>query len=211
MLPKTGQTSCWDSGGNAVACTGTGKDGDVQAGVPVKYVDGGNGTITDQVTNLTWEKKSKDGTFNDFRLIYTWDDAFRVHVATLNAQRFGGYNDWRLPNIRELLSLVNYQSTGNTAFSQSSIPRRAWTPQASLLCSRAIARLLAEPCTGRQRQALARRRRMRGSLSHKTGGRRDRQRVSPTLLERSEEESHVIEPSPERQHAVDRPGVSDPP
>jgi hypothetical protein len=30
-LSKTGQTTCYDSAGNVIACPGTGQDGDVQA------------------------------------------------------------------------------------------------------------------------------------------------------------------------------------
>jgi hypothetical protein len=40
---------------------------------------------------------------------YTWEDAFAVHVATLNTDNFAGRNDWRLPNVKELQSIVNYQ------------------------------------------------------------------------------------------------------
>ncbi|MBI5194449.1 MAG: hypothetical protein HZA08_13570 [Nitrospirae bacterium] len=32
-LPKTGQTTCYDSFGAVIACAGTGQDGDIQAGV----------------------------------------------------------------------------------------------------------------------------------------------------------------------------------
>jgi len=59
-FPATGQTSCWDSGGNVIPCAGTGQDGDIQAGATLKYKDNGNGTITDRNTKLVWEKKSDD-------------------------------------------------------------------------------------------------------------------------------------------------------
>lgn len=32
-LPKTGQTTCYDSDGNVIPCEGTGQDGDIRAGV----------------------------------------------------------------------------------------------------------------------------------------------------------------------------------
>ena len=33
-----------------------------------------------------------------------------MHVAGLNAINFAGHNDWRLPNVRELQSIVDYQN-----------------------------------------------------------------------------------------------------
>jgi hypothetical protein len=58
-----------------------------------------------------WEKKSADGTIHDVNaLLYTWDDSFAVHIAGLNAANFAGHSDWRLPNVRELESIANYQN-----------------------------------------------------------------------------------------------------
>jgi hypothetical protein len=109
-LPATGQTTCWNSSGTVVPCAGPGHDGDIQAGAPLSYTDNGNGTITDNTTGLVWEKKSDDGGLNDVDTTYSWTNAFAVHVAGLNAASFAGYGDWRLPNARELQSLVNYQN-----------------------------------------------------------------------------------------------------
>ena len=105
---QTGQTGCWDSDGIVVACAGTGQDGDVQAGVPRAWTDNGNGTVTDQRSGLTWEKLSDDGSIHDVDNLYTFDDAFAVKIAGLNGATFGGHTDWRLPNINELKSLVDY-------------------------------------------------------------------------------------------------------
>jgi len=58
------------------------------------YTDGGNGTVTDNHTGLTWQK-------TEGLAAATWEEALQ-YVATLN---LGGHNDWRLPNVRELESI----------------------------------------------------------------------------------------------------------
>ena len=96
-LPGTGQVTIYAPG----------DDADVGAGGALSYRDNGDGTVTDIRTGLTWEKKT-DANVNDN---YTWSDAF-AYVAALNAMNGGaglaGHNDWRLPNVRELLSIVDY-------------------------------------------------------------------------------------------------------
>src|SRR2546428_698835 len=118
-LPATGQTTCWDSNGNVIPCAGTGQDGELREGAPLAYVDHGDGTVTDVNTGLMWEKLSHDGTVHDDHNTYTWANAISGHVATLNFTSFAGYNDWRLPNVRELQSIVNYQNV-NPAVSSAS-------------------------------------------------------------------------------------------
>jgi hypothetical protein len=49
---------------------------------------------------------------HDKHTSYTWSNAFAVKIATLNTSSFAGYSDWRLPNVKELLSIVSYQHTG---------------------------------------------------------------------------------------------------
>jgi hypothetical protein len=105
---QTGQTGCWDSAGTAIACAGTLQDGALQAGVARGYTDNGNGTVTDVETGLTWEKLSDDGSIHDKDTTYTWADAFAVKIAMLNATSFAGHDDWRVPNVNEIKSLVDY-------------------------------------------------------------------------------------------------------
>jgi len=116
-FPATGQTTCWNSSGTITSCTGTGQDGEIRAGATLAYVDNGDGTITDTNTGLMWEKLSYDGTIHSWGNTYTWDNAFGVKIATLNGGGgFAGHGDWRVPNIKELQSIVNYEipSTGPT-------------------------------------------------------------------------------------------------
>jgi len=117
-LAKTGQTTCYDSGGNAIDCANTGQDGDIQAGVEwpaPRFTDNSDGTITDNLTGLMWLKDA-----NCFGNM-TWQAALD-NVKDLNnspgSYTCGGYNknytDWRLPNINELESLVNAEEYTNS-------------------------------------------------------------------------------------------------
>jgi hypothetical protein len=108
-----------------VPCTGTGHDGDIQAGASLLYADNGDGTITDMNTGLMWEKKSDDGSIHDKDTTYTWDNAFAVHVAALNTASFAGHTDWRMPNAKELQSIVNYENASpsvSPAFNSGCVP-----------------------------------------------------------------------------------------
>jgi hypothetical protein len=106
---KTGQTTCWNGAGTVIACAGTGHDGDLQKGLTRAYVDNGDGTITDTLTGLMWEKLADDGSIHDTDTTYTWTDAVAVKIAALNGGGgFAGYSDWRLPNVNELQSLTHY-------------------------------------------------------------------------------------------------------
>ena len=61
------------------------------------YVDNKNGTVTDRASGLMWQQ-SDDGVKRD------WPGA----LSYCSNQRYAGYEDWRLPNIKELQSIVDY-------------------------------------------------------------------------------------------------------
>lgn len=80
-----------------------------------RFRDNGNGTVTDRLTGLMWRKCSEGQTWEPRGNTCTgeasgfgWDDALN-HVEILNLQGgVLGHRDWRLPTIRELSSLVDY-------------------------------------------------------------------------------------------------------
>jgi len=109
-FPATGQTTSY----------GPDSDGNIQAGATLDYQDNGDGTITDLNTGLMWEKKSNDGGIHDKDNEYTWGMTSSPYtmngtivtsfLAGLNAGAgFAGHTDWRIPNVKELQSIVNYQ------------------------------------------------------------------------------------------------------
>jgi len=64
------------------------------------WVDNQDGTISDTVTGLVWQQGDSE---NDGR-VNSWKDAL-AYCEELN---LAGRSDWRLPNIRELQSIVDY-------------------------------------------------------------------------------------------------------
>jgi len=109
---QTGQTRCWNASGQQISCTGSGQDGELRSGADRRYVDNGDGTITDATTGLMWEKLSDDTGIHDKDNVYTWVNAFNYKIAILNQEGFAGHRDWRVPNIRELQSIVDYGKVG---------------------------------------------------------------------------------------------------
>ena len=61
------------------------------------YIDHGNGTVSDPRTGLMW-KRVGEGKF-------TWAEAIRFNGQD-KIVNFGGFSDWRLPQIDELKSLL---------------------------------------------------------------------------------------------------------
>ena len=103
-LPQTGQTKCYDSSGTEIDCSDTGQDGDIRSGVAwpnPRFTDNSNETVTDGLTGLMWTKNA-----NLPNSTATWQEALD-YVASLNSSNYLGFNDWRLPNVNELESLVN--------------------------------------------------------------------------------------------------------
>ncbi len=116
-LPRTGQTTCWDSGGKEVGCSATGQDGEVQAGVawPVpRFIDNGNGTLTDRLTDLVWLRNA------DCQGGVTWQQA--LEIAGTLAAGVCGLSDgsvagsWRLPNRKELLNIMSFQQANGATW-----------------------------------------------------------------------------------------------
>jgi len=100
---STSQTKSWDNVGNVITpVLGEaffGQDAQFSHTAPL-YTKSSDGlTVKDEVTGLTWQKTYDSGT-------YYWASIQTV-VDNLNAQNYGGYNDWRVPTIKELYSLWN--------------------------------------------------------------------------------------------------------
>ncbi len=64
------------------------------------FHDNNDGTITDRATGLMWTKADSGKGMN-------WEAAL-AWVQKMNAEKFLGHDDWRMPGIKELQSIVDY-------------------------------------------------------------------------------------------------------
>jgi quinol monooxygenase YgiN len=110
-VPRTGQRKCWTTSGAPIDCAGTGQDGAVNAGVTwpkPRFNNNGDGTVTDKLTGLIWLQDADR--FGEV----SWEQALVNvrHLASGSCELADGSRagDWRLPNIRELFSLIDYGS-----------------------------------------------------------------------------------------------------
>ncbi len=77
-----------------------------------RFTDNGDGSVSDSVTGLVW-KKCIEGASGDAcdvgqDSLFTWQVALQ-RVDSQNLAIALGYNDWRLPNVKELATLVELQ------------------------------------------------------------------------------------------------------
>jgi hypothetical protein len=105
---KTGQVDCFDNLGAPVDCEGTGQDGEVQSGLAAspRFRDNGDGTVTDLLSGLTWLQVANCYGW------WSWTEALsivsRLADGECSLRDGSAAGDWRLPNVKELLSLLDY-------------------------------------------------------------------------------------------------------
>ncbi len=136
-LPDTGQTKCYNTS-TEIACPAHGADSEQDgsynpSATQPSYRDNGDFTITDNRTGLMWKKCSEgqnnDATCTGTAATYLWMPAL-LQCTGLTTP--GGYNDWRLPNVNELMSIINYGAAvppyiNTTYFPNTKIDIGYWT------------------------------------------------------------------------------------
>ncbi len=82
------------------------------------YVDNGDGTVTDMLTGLMWQQSpDTDGDGDiDANDKLTYEEAL-AEAAVFN---LGGYDDWRLPSIKEQYSLILFSGVDPSGYEGSS-------------------------------------------------------------------------------------------
>ena len=112
----TGQSACYDNLDEFTCPTEGqafhGQDAQYDGNIPSYAISGDGLTVYDNNTGLTWQQSpdtDDDGDI-DIHDKLTWTEA-QAYPATLNAESFGGYSDWRLPTIKEVYSLIDFRGT----------------------------------------------------------------------------------------------------
>jgi hypothetical protein len=117
-LAATGQTKCYNANGDLISCDNTGQDGELRMGVKIspRFVNNGDGTVIDKLTGLIWLRNSKcikffledNSIVNDRSWLEALDAVKKLSFGYCGLTDGSEAGDWRLPNVRELESLVDY-------------------------------------------------------------------------------------------------------
>ncbi|MDD5724403.1 MAG: DUF1566 domain-containing protein [Syntrophales bacterium] len=104
-VEKTGQTVSYS----------TYDDGDLQKGVAwpnPRFMDNSDGTVTDNLTGLIWLKGTNYNSTTGTTGSATWADALTfcndLHSGQCGLSDGSSAGDWRLPNVKELQSLIDF-------------------------------------------------------------------------------------------------------
>ncbi|HLF96515.1 MAG TPA: DUF1566 domain-containing protein [Methylococcaceae bacterium] len=96
-----------------------------------RFTDHGDGTVTDGRTGLMWERcvlgqTWSGGTCTGSYATFTWSQA----LGAAESRAFAGHSDWRLPNIKELASIVEmkcYSPASNLAVFPNTPSNAFWS------------------------------------------------------------------------------------
>ena len=133
QIPDTGQTECFNTQ-TTISCPSETEDfygQDAQYSISpqifVKFDANGNALpddatnwsmVKDQTTGLIWETKTDDNSIHDKDNKYNFYYLNEKFINRLNQNNFGGFSDWRIPEIAELNTLVSVQQNRPSINSQ---------------------------------------------------------------------------------------------
>ena len=88
---------------------------------PPSFTNNGNGTVTDNVTELMWQREHDETTYSWYKATGTMHSTENINGATdvCGDLKLAGYMDWRLPTVNELMLIAdssNKQPAIDTSF-----------------------------------------------------------------------------------------------
>jgi uncharacterized protein DUF1566/PKD domain-containing protein len=102
-IVETGQVKCYDTDGKEITPPGVdndlfGQDAQFESN-KFSFIDNGDGTVSDVNTGLMWQQVPSSSDYN-------WQQA----VDYCDDLDFAGYDDWRIPSLKELFSISDFNS-----------------------------------------------------------------------------------------------------
>jgi predicted phosphodiesterase len=123
-IVDTGQARCYSATAEVAAPAAGqpfyGQDAQISGNQPGYLLSADGLTVYDKVTGLTWQR-SPDTSGNgviEYADKLTYSQAL-LRPAAMNGLKYGGYNDWRLPTIRELYSLILFSGVDVASLSDT--------------------------------------------------------------------------------------------
>ena len=104
---STGLTRCYSEDGDVIECRDSGQDAEFLTGIDwpaERFETTGNHLVLDKATGLTWTQNSCPSEFP-----LSWQEGLDF-VEQMNKDARYGRSDWRMPNRRELRSLIDHSS-----------------------------------------------------------------------------------------------------
>lgn len=104
---STGLNRCYNEQGDEVACRGSAQDAEFLTGIDwpdERFETTGEHLVLDRATGLTWTKNSCPSEFP-----LSWQEGLEF-IEQMNKEVRYGRNDWRMPNRREMRSLIDHSS-----------------------------------------------------------------------------------------------------
>ncbi len=108
LLPKTNQENTYITGDDGIHEAGWWKGKTVANNRKrfIEYTLSGDDVVKDLATGLMWARDGDEGGCGNGSN-YRWDDA----CLFASGMPFAGFSDWRVPNILEMISIVDFAKT----------------------------------------------------------------------------------------------------
>ena len=121
VVVDTGQDTCYDDGVEiASPAEGEafyGQDAQYDGNQPSYTLSADGLTVYDNNTGLTWQQSADTDRDGDIEANDKLGWAgLQAYPAALNAEGYGGHNNWRLPTIKELYSLIDFRGTDPSGY-----------------------------------------------------------------------------------------------
>ncbi len=117
-IVDTGQVACYDSNGAEITCPAEGaafygQDAQYTGNAP-SYTNNGDGTISDNVTGLMWQRSANTDGDGDIdaadKLTYAQAQTYCADLSLAT------HSDWQLPDIKQLYSLIDFRGTDPSGY-----------------------------------------------------------------------------------------------